>query len=132
MWTVLKLQINGSSSYQIRQTKYRKPRKYNKQLAEFTVHVNQLGLCSFLVSFWSLIASGLTSLAFTQKWFHNDSSRGLFIREYDPTIEDAYSGRCEYIWKGICDQWTREGEAFMLVYSINSRISFDEVIVYRD
>eukprot|EP01084_Bolivina_argentea_P262813 444595_1 len=51
----------------------------NKQLAEFTVHVTQLGLLSLIASFWSLISSGLASLAFTQNWFDESYSRGAFI-----------------------------------------------------
>eukprot|EP01084_Bolivina_argentea_P269471 458011_1 len=51
----------------------------NKELAQFTIHVTQLGLLSFIASLWSLIASGLASLAFTQNWFYDADSRGFFI-----------------------------------------------------
>ena len=51
----------------------------NKELARFNIVVTQLGLLSFIASFWSLISSGLASLAFTQNWFNDTYSRGSFI-----------------------------------------------------
>jgi GTPase KRas len=67
----------------------------------------------------------------------------VFIEEYDPTIEDSYqktivvdgtsekveivdtAGQEEYDTMRDC--WARNGEAFVVVYAINDRISFDEV-----
>ncbi|KAF8528066.1 ras protein [Hysterangium stoloniferum] len=66
---------------------------------------------------------------------------------YDPTIEDAYrkqmvvdnrmcfvevidtAGQEEYA--ALRDQWVREGQGFVLVYSIASRATFDRLEVFR-
>ncbi|ETW87526.1 hypothetical protein HETIRDRAFT_413838 [Heterobasidion irregulare TC 32-1] len=66
---------------------------------------------------------------------------------YDPTIEDAYrkqlvvdnrmcfvevidtAGQEEYAT--LRDQWVREGQGFILVYSIASRATFDRLDVFR-
>ncbi|KAK7064529.1 ras protein [Favolaschia claudopus] len=71
-----------------------------------------------------------------------------FVGEtYDPTIEDAYrkqfvvdnrmcfvevidtAGQEEYAT--LRDQWVREGQGFILVYSIASRSTFDRLEVFR-
>ncbi|KAJ6604310.1 ras protein [Mycena vulgaris] len=70
-----------------------------------------------------------------------------FVETYDPTIEDAYrkqfvvdnrmcfvevidtAGQEEYAT--LRDQWVREGEGFILVYSIASRSTFDRLEVFR-
>jgi len=72
---------------------------------------------------------------------------GCFVETYDPTIEDAYrkqalvddrmcfievidtAGQEEYAT--LRDQWVREGQGFVLVYSITSRSSFDRLDVFR-
>jgi len=72
---------------------------------------------------------------------------GCFVETYDPTIEDAYrkqalvdermcfievidtAGQEEYAT--LRDQWVREGQGFVLVYSISSRSSFDRLEVFR-
>ncbi|KAF2134541.1 GTPase NRas precursor [Dothidotthia symphoricarpi CBS 119687] len=66
-----------------------------------------------------------------------------FVETYDPTIEDSYrkqvqidqqscmlevldtAGQEEYI--ALRDQWIRDGEGFVLVYSISSRASFARI-----
>ncbi|KAI8372127.1 ras family-domain-containing protein [Blakeslea trispora] len=66
-----------------------------------------------------------------------------FVDEYDPTIEDSYrkqsviddetalldildtAGQEEY--SAMREQYMRSGEGFLLVYSITSRMSFDEI-----
>jgi len=66
-----------------------------------------------------------------------------FLEEYDPTIEDSYrkevtvdgenvvldildtAGQDEF--SALQDQWMREGKGFLLVYSIVSRVSFEEM-----
>eukprot|EP00486_Rosalina_sp_Unknown_P012608 CAMPEP_0201591918 /NCGR_PEP_ID=MMETSP0190_2-20130828/189956_1 /ASSEMBLY_ACC=CAM_ASM_000263 /TAXON_ID=37353 /ORGANISM="Rosalina sp." /LENGTH=145 /DNA_ID=CAMNT_0048050453 /DNA_START=73 /DNA_END=507 /DNA_ORIENTATION=+ len=71
-----------------------------------------------------------------------------FLDEYDPTIEDSYrkqvqidgqpalldildtAGQEEF--SSMQDQWMREGKGFLLVYSITSRQTFDEVAMLRD
>merc|ERR1712176_624887 len=71
-----------------------------------------------------------------------------FLDEYDPTIEDSYrkqvsidgkpalldildtAGQEEF--SSMQDQWMREGKGFLLVYSIASRATFDEVAMLRD
>lgn len=70
-----------------------------------------------------------------------------FVETYDPTIEDAYrkrlivdnrmcfvevidtAGQEEYAT--LRDQWVREGQGFVLVYSIASRSTFDRLEVFR-
>lgn len=70
-----------------------------------------------------------------------------FIETYDPTIEDAYrkqllvddrmclvevidtAGQEEYAT--LRDQWIREGQGFILVYSITSRVSFERIQIFR-
>ncbi|ODQ82106.1 hypothetical protein BABINDRAFT_174681 [Babjeviella inositovora NRRL Y-12698] len=69
-----------------------------------------------------------------------------FVDEYDPTIEDSYrkqvvideeevvldvldtAGQEEY--SAMREQYMRTGEGFLLVYSVNSRTSFDELFTY--
>ncbi|KAH3761859.1 Ras subfamily protein [Pelomyxa schiedti] len=71
-----------------------------------------------------------------------------FIEEYDPTIEDSYrkqvcidgetmlldildtAGQEEY--SAMRDQYMRTGQAFLVVYSISSRSSFEEATTMRD
>jgi len=70
-----------------------------------------------------------------------------FVETYDPTIEDAYrkqlvvdnrmcfvevidtAGQEEYAT--LRDQWVREGQGFILVYSIASRSTFDRLEIFR-
>lgn len=71
-----------------------------------------------------------------------------FIEEYDPTIEDSYrkqvmiddeaclldildtAGQEEY--SAMRDQYMRTGEGFILVYSVTSRSSFDEIPAFYE
>jgi len=71
-----------------------------------------------------------------------------FIDEYDPTIEDSYrkqvqigdeiclldildtAGQEEY--SAMRDQYMRTGQGFVMVYSITSRSSFDEITSFRE
>lgn len=71
-----------------------------------------------------------------------------FVETYDPTIEDSYrkqvviddmpcvlevldtAGQEEYT--ALRDQWIRDGEGFLLVYSITARSTFERVERYRD
>mmetsp|Transcript_17101 Transcript_17101/g.26653 ORF Transcript_17101/g.26653 Transcript_17101/m.26653 type:complete len:198 (-) Transcript_17101:219-812(-) len=71
-----------------------------------------------------------------------------FLDEYDPTIEDSYRKQVQIDGKpalldildtagqeefnSMQDQWIREGKGFLLVYSITSRQSLEEVSVLRD
>jgi GTPase KRas protein len=66
-----------------------------------------------------------------------------FLEDYDPTIEDSYrkatmldgepiilnildtAGQTEF--SAMQDSWIREGQGFLLVYSVDSQISFDEI-----
>ncbi|KAI0343932.1 ras protein [Trametopsis cervina] len=70
-----------------------------------------------------------------------------FVETYDPTIEDCYrkqlvvdnrmcyvevidtAGQEEYAT--LRDQWVREGQGFILVYSIASRATFDRLEIFR-
>ncbi|KAJ3750084.1 ras protein [Lentinula detonsa] len=87
---------------------------------------------------------GKTALAvqFTLNCFELPS-----IETYDPTIEDAYrkqlivdnrmcfvevidtAGQEEYAT--LRDQWVREGQGFILVYSIASRPTFERLDIFR-
>lgn len=71
-----------------------------------------------------------------------------FLEDYDPTIEDSYrklstidgdqvvldildtAGQEEYT--SMQDQWMREGNGFLLVYSTTSRSSFDDIATFKD
>ncbi len=71
-----------------------------------------------------------------------------FVEEYDPTIEDSYrkqvviddesclleildtAGQEEFT--ALRDQWIRDCEGFVLIYSITSRPSFEQVSVFKD
>lgn len=71
-----------------------------------------------------------------------------FVETYDPTIEDSYrkqvviddepcvlevldtAGQEEYT--ALRDQWIRDGEGFVLVYSITTRSTFERVNRFRD
>jgi GTPase KRas protein len=72
----------------------------------------------------------------------------LCEQEYDPTIEDSYrkqvsidertalldildtAGQEEY--SAMRDQYMRNGQGFLLIYSITSRSSFDELSCFRE
>ncbi|KAI8802472.1 small G-protein Ras2 [Cladochytrium replicatum] len=71
-----------------------------------------------------------------------------FVETYDPTIEDSYrkqvviddrpcilevldtAGQEEYT--ALRDQWIRDGEGFLLVYSIVARSTFERVEKFRE
>ena len=71
-----------------------------------------------------------------------------FVEMYDPTIEDSYrkqvviddesclleildtAGQEEFT--ALRDQWIRDCEGFVLIYSITSRPSFEQVSVFKD
>ncbi|KAG1865183.1 ras protein [Suillus tomentosus] len=61
----------------------------------------------------------------------------LAIQSYDPTIEDSYrkhltrdtAGQEEYA--SLCDQWVRESQGFILVYSNTARSSFEQLEGYQ-
>ncbi|MCJ1245334.1 hypothetical protein MMC30_002538 [Trapelia coarctata] len=71
-----------------------------------------------------------------------------FTDAYDPTIEDSYrkqvvvdgqncmlevldtAGQEEYT--ALRDQWIRDGEAFVLVYSVSSRYSFSRITTFHN
>lgn len=69
-----------------------------------------------------------------------------FVDEYDPTIEDSYRKPCvidhepalldvldtagQEEYSAMREQYMRTGEGFLLVYSITSRSSFEEVVSF--
>ncbi|KAG2353405.1 small GTPase superfamily [Suillus spraguei] len=73
-------------------------------------------------------------------------SCNCFVQSYDPTIEDSYrkqlivdnkrscieiidtAGQEEYA--NLRDQWVREGQGFILVYSITARSSFERLEIF--
>lgn len=70
-----------------------------------------------------------------------------FVDEYDPTIEDSYRKQCviddevalldvldtagQEEYSAMREQYMRTGEGFLLVYSITSRNSFDEISTFQ-
>ncbi|KAF8624806.1 hypothetical protein AX15_005695 [Amanita polypyramis BW_CC] len=94
---------------------------------------------------------GKTALAvqFTLNCFVEPYARSShrYVETYDPTIEDAYrkqlvvdnrmcfvevidtAGQEEYAT--LRDQWVREGQGFILVYSIASRATFNRLEGFR-
>ncbi|KTW30060.1 uncharacterized protein T551_02004 [Pneumocystis jirovecii RU7] len=72
----------------------------------------------------------------------------LATQTYDPTIEDSYrkqvmvdghscileildtAGQEEYV--ALRDQWIKNGDGFLLVYSVSSRSTFDRIKRFRD
>ncbi|CAE6421393.1 unnamed protein product [Rhizoctonia solani] len=96
------------------------------------------------------IAVQFTLHSFTGKLMHSAVEMSLispFPEAYDPTIEDAYrkqtivdgsvchieivdtAGQEEY--STLRDQWVREGQGFILVYSITERRSFERMETFR-
>jgi small GTP-binding protein len=71
-----------------------------------------------------------------------------FVTEYDPTIEDSYrkqlvvNGRAVMVeildtagqeeFKAQRDEWIRDSDGFVIVYSITSRTSFDNIKEFYD
>ena len=69
-----------------------------------------------------------------------------FVDEYDPTIEDSYRKNClvdgepalldvldtagQEEYSAMREQYMRTGEGFLLVYSITSRSSFEEIVSF--
>ncbi|KAL7266710.1 RAS1 protein [Rhizina undulata] len=70
-----------------------------------------------------------------------------FVDEYDPTIEDSYRKQCvidhevalldvldtagQEEYSAMREQYMRTGEGFLLVYSITSRPSFEEIATFQ-
>ncbi|THH16406.1 hypothetical protein EUX98_g9304 [Antrodiella citrinella] len=70
-----------------------------------------------------------------------------FVEEYDPTIEDSYRKQCvideevalldvldtagQEEYGAMREQYMRTGEGFLLVYSITSRNSFEEISTFH-
>ncbi|KAJ3100680.1 Ras GTPase [Phlyctochytrium planicorne] len=70
-----------------------------------------------------------------------------FVDEYDPTIEDSYRKQCtidgdvvvldvldtagQEEYSAMREQYMRSGEGFLLVFSITSRSSFDEIHTFH-
>ncbi|KAJ3056242.1 Ras GTPase [Rhizophlyctis rosea] len=70
-----------------------------------------------------------------------------FVDEYDPTIEDSYRKQCiidsepalldvldtagQEEYSAMREQYMRSGEGFLLVYTITSRSSFEEILSFQ-
>ncbi|KAJ3357190.1 Ras GTPase [Allomyces javanicus] len=70
-----------------------------------------------------------------------------FVDEYDPTIEDSYRKHCviddevalldvldtagQEEYSAMREQYMRTGEGFLLVYSITSRNTFEEIATFQ-
>ncbi len=73
---------------------------------------------------------------------------GHFVEEYDPTIEDAYRRQCvidqevalldlldtagQDEYSAMREQYMRNGEGFLIVYSVTSRATFERVEKFFD
>lgn len=95
------------------------------------------------ISIYLLGDGGVGKSAITIRFINN-----LFIEEYDPTIEDTYlknvtvdgikklievvdtAGQEEYT--SMRDMWINNGDAFLLVYSIDSKSSFVHIQYIMD
>eukprot|EP00301_Raphidiophrys_heterophryoidea_P024051 c7687_g1_i1.p1 GENE.c7687_g1_i1~~c7687_g1_i1.p1 ORF type:complete len:126 (-),score=27.37 c7687_g1_i1:252-629(-) len=71
-----------------------------------------------------------------------------FVSEYDPTIEDSYRKQVQVdgkpflldildtagqeTYSGLRDSYMRKGDGFLLVYSIDSALSFHEIVEFRN
>ncbi|CAO3659101.1 unnamed protein product [Rhizopus stolonifer] len=85
---------------------------------------------------------GVGKSALTIQFIHSH-----FVDVYDPTIEDSYRKRCaidsekasleildtsgQDEYSALREQYMRNGEGFMLVYSVTSRSSFEEIKSFR-
>eukprot|EP00732_Lithocolla_globosa_P006585 Lithocolla_globosa_v1_NODE_7742_length_905_cov_32.261176.p1 type:complete len:203 gc:universal NODE_7742_length_905_cov_32.261176:192-800(+) len=70
-----------------------------------------------------------------------------FVDEYDPTIEDSYRKQCvidsevalldvldtagQEEYSAMREQYMRTGEGFLLVFSLTSRASFEEIVTFH-
>ncbi|KAF2802655.1 ras-domain-containing protein [Mytilinidion resinicola] len=50
-----------------------------------------------------------------------------FVETYDPTIEDSYRKQVQIDSQSCTLEWIRDGEGFVLIYSISSRPSFTRI-----
>ena len=93
-----------------------------------------------MISIYVIGMGGVGKSSITLRFLNN-----IFVEEYDPTIEDSYqktiivdgieekveivdtAGQEEYDTMRDC--WARNGDAFVVVYSIDDSNSFDEVEV---
>ncbi|KAH9953015.1 ras protein [Lactifluus volemus] len=82
--------------------------------------------------------TGVGKSALTIQFMHNH-----FVEDYDPTIEDLFRKQCvvdgedalvdvldtagQEEFSAMREQYMREGEGFILVYSITERESFDSI-----
>ncbi|KAI0216668.1 RAS1 protein [Massospora cicadina] len=71
-----------------------------------------------------------------------------FVDEYDPTIEDSYRKQCviddkialldvldtagQEEYSAMREQYMRTGEGFLLVYSLTSRESYEEIVTFHE
>lgn len=71
-----------------------------------------------------------------------------FVDEYDPTIEDSYRKQCviddevalldvldtagQEEYSAMREQYMRTGEGFLLIYSLTSRESYEEIVTFHD
>ncbi|EJF64497.1 ras protein [Dichomitus squalens LYAD-421 SS1] len=85
---------------------------------------------------------GVGKSALTIQFIQSD-----FVDEYDPTIEDSYRKQCviddevalldvldtagQEEYGAMREQYMRTGEGFLLVYSITSRNSFEEISTFH-
>ena len=96
-----------------------------------------------MLSIYLMGEGGVGKSAVTLRYITNN-----FIEYYDPTIEDQYrtkilvdnklsninivdtAGQEEYV--SIRNNWIRDGDGFILVYSITDRNSFEEIKILMD
>ncbi|XP_022103006.1 ras-related protein R-Ras2-like [Acanthaster planci] len=73
--------------------------------------------------------------------------QSCFVQEYDPTIEDSYTKQCvidnvvakldildtagQDEFNAMKEQYMRTGDGFLLVFSLTSRTSFEEIVRFH-
>ncbi|KAK0469914.1 ras family-domain-containing protein [Desarmillaria tabescens] len=91
---------------------------------------------------YKLVVVGVGKSALTIQFIQSH-----FVDEYDPTIEDSYRKQCviddevalldvldtagQEEYGAMREQYMRTGEGFLLVYSITSRNSFEEISTFH-
>ncbi|BGP53550.1 RAS2 protein [Rhodotorula sphaerocarpa] len=71
------------------------------------------------------------SLRLSHNFFVEDSYRKHAVVDGQPYMLEILDTAGQEEYTALRDQWIREGEAFLLVYSITSRASFDRIEKFR-
>ncbi len=71
---------------------------------------------------------------FKCKWlcYTEDSYRKQSVVDGESALLDILDTAGQEEYTSMQDQWMREGKGFLLVYSITSQSSFDEISTFKD